>query len=507
MTMPTAAQIEAAVASPTFVVQVHNGTSYDDVSADVVSVEGEYQSGSSSDDGIGFGLAPAPSQSITFAREQISRSWDNRAIKTSLGFNGTNPLHFIGIINEAEHHRLGGSWRASGYQDLIAATPEVRTGLYYRRPLFTATSAVSNENPDAGGATGIGNILLWRAGGRPYAQSATYPTATFYYECSVSIMAPEWSWLNGGDAAQALDELCKTAGGVLFQGTDGVVRYQEPMVLGVGTPTIHYTDNVSAASAATRAASSLAQYGDIRRVGKTRRQVVDVVRCAFVARKLQGVQQVYSDTTTRMIEASSALVITLDITLPIYRVSRVVATGYTMRSTRETTTSELTVSIGTTYAQQVSVTLTNTLTEPVGVSALTVFAMPLVAMEEGTATYGTPGTPPRSYAVPDSVYIQSKSYADRLCRMYYDFYGTARPVVELTGCGYDPRRYLGEIVTLTDSVLGISAVSHRVIGISVSRTGVEMTLRLVSVAGLPVSSDFFDLGTSYSDANSRQLVY
>jgi hypothetical protein len=508
MTMPTAAQIEAPVAQPTYKVELYLSGAWVDVSADVVDVDGDYTLTASSDDGVGFGLAPAPTQRVTFAREALTRAWDQTPVRISFGFNNTNPQHFIGLIDAVEQHEMGGEWRASGYQELIRNAPEIRSGLLYRRPIFTATSAVSNENPDSGGwAGGLGNLILWRAGGRPYEQTATYPTALFYYSTQTAIMAPEWTWVNGGDSAEVLDELCRAAGGVIYQDAAGVIRYQEPMTYASGTPSIHYTDSAAATDANTRAASGLAQYGTIRRSAQTRRQVVDQVRCVYVARRLQGVQQVYRDTTPRLIEAGAGLTITLDLTLPIYRVSRVSAVGYTIRSARSVSAAELTISIGTTYAQQVTVTITNTLSEPVGVSELLCYAQPLVSLEEGTATYGTPGSTPRSATVPDSVYIQSKSHADRLCRMYYDWYSTARPVVELAGCGYDPRRALGEIATLTNSVLSISGVNHRVIGIQPSRTGIAMDLRLVSVAGLPSTSTFFVLDTAYSDSDSRQLVY
>jgi hypothetical protein len=508
MTMPTATQIEAPVALPTYKVELYLSGVWTDVSADIVDVDGDYTLTGSSDDGVGFGLAPAPTQRVTFAREALTRAWDNTPVRISLGFAGTNPVHFVGLIDAVEQHELGGEWRASGYQELIRAAPEIRSPLLYRRPIFTATSASSLENPDsAGWAGGLGNLILWRAGGRPYEQSATYPTALFYYSTQTAIMAPEWTWVNGGDAAGVLDELCRAAGGVIYQDREGVIRYQEPMTYASGTPAIHYTDDVSAASSATRVASSLAQYGTIRRSAQTRRQVVDQVRCAFTARRLQGVQRVYQDATPRLIEPGAGVTLALDLSLPVYRVSRVEATAYTLRSTRAVMSSELTVTVASFTAQQIIVLFVNTLTEAIGISEIAAYAMPLVAMEEGTASYGTPGTRPRSATVPDSAYIQTKSHADRLCRMYYDWYSSARPVVELGGCGYDPRRVLGEIVSLTNDPLDLTAVSHRVIGYTVSRTGVAMDLRLVSVAGLPTEADFFVLGTTYADGAVRQLVY
>jgi hypothetical protein len=506
--MPTASQIEAPVALPTNVVRLYVGGAWAAVTADVLSAESEYSASGNADNGIGFGLAPEPTARVAFAREQVTTAWDQTPIEILFGFNGTNPRHFLGLIMETERTSTGGTWSASGYRSLIAAAPEIRSPLLYRRPVFTATSAVSNENPDSGGwGGGLGNLILWRAGGRPYAQAASYPSALFYYECETAILAPEWSWLNGGDAAQVLDELCRAAGGIAYQGLDGVVRYQEPMTFGGGATAIHYTDSADVKDAATRVSSGLAQYGDIRWRGVTRREVVDIARCAYTARRLQGVQQIYQDKTPRLIEPGGSLTLALDLQLPCYRVDRVLAAGYTLRSARTVSASELTVTVGATYAQQVNVTLTNTLGEGVGVSEVTAYGMPLVAMEEGTASHGSAGSTPRSYAVPDSVYIQTASHARRLCHMYWDFYHVARPTVELTGCGYDPRRTLGEVVLLTSAPLGIAAEAHRISGLRVSQSGTTMDLTLVNVSDLPVAADFFQLGASYADGDVRQLIY
>lgn len=504
MTMPTAAQIEAAVAQPTYSVELYVGGSWVDVSDDVVSVDGDYSISAASSDGIGFGIADAPTQTIVYSREQIGVAERDTPIRVKLGFEGTNPTHFLGTISAVDEDETGGSWTATGFADLITAAPEIRTALLYRRPIFTATTATSNET--AAGGAGLGNIVLWGAGGRPLEQSATYSSALFYYSTETAIMAPEWTWANGGDAASLLDELCRAAGGVLYQDEAGVVRYQEPFSYGAGSSVVHYTDDASAASAATRVASNLAQYADMRRSWDARGSVVDVVRCAYVARRLQGVQQIYRDTTPRLIEASSSVTITLDLTLPCYRVSAVKAVGYTLRSARAVTAAELTVSIGTTYAQQVSVTIANTLTETVGVSEITLNGQPLVAMEEGTTSYGTAGTRPRSYAVPDSVFIQSKSHADRLCRMYHDWYSAPRPPVTFTA-GYDPRIEAGDVITVTNSVLGISAEQYRIASKSPGNTGIQMEIVASPLTGLPVSSDFFVLGTTYGDSDQRQVSY
>lgn len=507
MTMPTAAQIEKDLALPTFQAWLHDGTGYVDVSSDIVDISGEYRVTSGPDDGVGFGIAVAPSQQIQIAREAFSRDWDRRPIRIALGFEGSNPTHFLGLVEGRDRDGPQGSWEATGYHTLIQAVPEIRSPLLYRRPAFTATTATSVENPDdSGWRGGLGNLVLWRAGGRPLEQSGAYPGAVFYYSCETSILAPEWSWLDGGDGAKCLNDLCLAAGGVVYQDTAGVVNYREPFGFAMGTPVITYTDAASAKTAAARVSGALAQYGRLSERVRTDRRVVDVVTCNFTQRRLQGVQEIYSDKTPRLIEAGQSLSVTLDLQLPCYRVDRVEAKAGTLRSSVSATSSQLTISITQRHAQRLVITLTNTLGEALGLYDLKAFGQPLVAGEEGSASYGTPaGSYPRAYKVPDSVYIQSKSYAERLCWMYHDFYKVPRAVRTLEGCGFDPRRQLGEIINVVSEDWGMTATPHRVIGKRVSRTGVQMDLDVVDVSGLPKSSDFYQLGGSFSPA--AQLAY
>lgn len=504
--MPTASQIEADVALPTFQVEVHNGTTWVDQTANVVEVDGEIAA-TSGDDGIGFGAAFQPSQSIKVAREAFTVAWDRKPIRIKLGFNGVNPIHFVGLIDGLDQNRVDATWQAVSYLAIIEAVGDIRSPLFYRRPVATQTTITSIEDPSDGSyGAGLINYLLWRAGGRPYEQSSTYPNAVFYYSTQTAILAPEWSWVNGGNALQAILELCAAAGGLIYQDAGGVVRYVEPFGLASGSPTFHYTD--TALTAAQRVSQNAGHYGDISRSVSTRFQVVDVVRCNFVKRRLQGAQEVYSDKEPRLIEPSEALALPLDLQLPMYRLDRVAHYAALLRSNVKATTSQLAISTPTRYAQRLDLTLTNTTSERVALYDLKVYGQPLVAGEEGSASYGTPSSSySREYAIPDSPYIQSRAYAERLCWMYWDFYSVVRPIVTLTGCGYDPRRTLGEIVELTCSDWSVSAQRYRITGIRVSRTGVSMDLDLVPISGLPAAEDFFQLDTAYSDATQRQLAY
>lgn len=512
MTMPTDSQIEAAVALPTYQVELfQSGSGWVDVSSHVVSVEGEARA-NAGDDGISFGVVMANSQRIQVAKEAFSYTWDRSPVRVKFGFGGTNPLHFIGLIDGLEQRRVDATWQARGYQALLEAAEEIRSPLLYRRPVFTQTSTVSVEDPDdSSWRGGLGNLILWRAGGRPWAQAGAYPSAPFYYNCETSILAPEWSWINGGNALKALQDLCAAAGGVLYQRTDGVIAYAEPFGFAAPAQTFHYTDSALAADASYRVANNVGQYGGISRSIRTRELVVDIVRANFVKRRLQGVREIYSDTTPLQIEPGETTdPIPLDLQLPCYRLDRVEVKAGTLHTAQVVTPVQLTVTIVKRYAQRVEITLHNTLTERVAVYAIKAFGQPLVAGEAGSASYGSAPvgiTYPRSYALPDSHLVQSRTYAERLCQMYHDFYAAARPIVHLTGCGYDPRRFLGEIVGLTSADWGLSNEPHRIVGIRVSRTGVQMDLDLVPIAGLPTSSQFWQIGGVYGDSDQRMWAY
>jgi hypothetical protein len=475
---PTPAQIEKDVALPTFTVEILPGTAWVDVSADVVEVSGDYRVSAGTGDGIGFGLAENPTQRIRIAPEAYDYDWDRVPVRISLGFEDDNALHFLGLIEARSESDPAGEWEAIGYQELIRTAGELRTPLYKRRPVFTATTASSIEDPeDVAYSAGLGNHILWHAGGRPLEQSGTYPDPLFYYSCQQAILAPEYTWLNGGDPASALDELCRVAGGVVYQDQAGVVRYVEPFQLATGATVLHYTDAEGAADEATRIADDLRQYGSIRRTARGRRTAPDVVRASFIERSAQTTQVVYQTDAPRVtdqeeptIGPSDTAFVTVDLDRPCLEVS------------------EARVVVG-------------------GRGGLR--GRPLVAADEVTVSYADTVLLPRyrELTIPDSVYLATRGHAERLTHLYWDLYHEVRPVVELGGCGFDPTLELNAGVLLTNARLGITAAEYRVIGIRAGRTGVSMDLTLAPTAGLPVAEDFFILGTTYSGGDTRQLSY
>lgn len=502
MAAPTRAQIEADVALPTFSVTL-DGV---DVSADVVDISGQLEQ-TSGGDGIGFGAVVQPAADIAISRSAFLRAWEDRRVTIAYGFDTSDrEMHFRGVVTRRDRGMSSGSWSARGFDALIEAV-DIRSPLFLLRPVATRTTATSVEDPaNPAFRAGLVNFIFWQAGGRPLEQQASYPDAAFYYRCGTSILVPLWSWINGDNGMRALENLCRAAGGIVYQDSTGVMRYVEPFALASAAPTFTYTD--APLTAAQRVAGSLGNYAEHRESAETT-IAVKTVRSQFVQRYLQGIQEIYADKTPIALEAGQSLTLDLDLQLPCYRLDRVEIQAALAARARKATTSEITVTATLTAAQRISATLTNTTGERATVWQIAAYGAPLVAGEEGSASYTAAVDRPssRDLELEDSPYIQSRSFALRRCRMYWDFYSQPRPIVTLSGCGFDPDRYLGEVVNLTSQAWGVSAVPHRIVAIRPSRAGALMEVDLVPIAGLPKNADFYIGGQSYADATQLQLAY
>jgi hypothetical protein len=85
-------------------------------------------------------------------------------------------------------------------------------------------------------------------------------------------------------------------------------------------------------------------------------------------------------------------------------------------------------------------------------------------------------------------------------------YGTARAVRNVTGCPYDPDRFVGEVVGLTNTALGLSNTQHLITAKSDSETGSGTDYDMIDVTGLPVSSDYYTVSTS-SQSGTHKLGF
>lgn len=502
MAAPTRAEIQGDATAPTFAVTVAGV----DISAHVVSVRPVLEATGGEPSGVAMGPAVLPGCEIELfadspATLQALRGYETTrpVVRASFGFATSDKINrFQGVLMSGGGDGRSRRWSCRGWDAHIEGQ-EVRSPLYRRRPIFTRTTAGSVENPATTGyAAGLGNFILWTCGGRPIEQAGTYPSATFYYGCTNALISPEFSWCPGDNPWDVLRRLCRAAGGQLYQDNSGVIRYVDPITLATGTPAFTFSDEVL--TAAQRAAQGKAAYEHISDETDAGAAVTGVT-ANFVSRLIQGEQVVYEDSTPRLIAQAASVVVTCDTSLPLWRVTAAERDACFHRSATEATTAQVTIAYSFPSAQRVLVTLTNTTIEPVMIYAIRVKGRPLEAGEEGSGSYVASSS--RVVTADDSPYVQSERHAAMLARMIYDGANNAGTLYTLGGCAYDPDRFVGEVVGLTSSDYGLTALRCRVVRIDVI-DGSWMDCTLAPLGGLPTRDDVHICGAI---SGTKALAY
>ena len=400
---------------------------------------------------------------------------------------------FTGILTRRERTLTRLTFRAEGMKKRIAAT-KAYSPMLNRRPLFTATTASSVDDPASSAWTaGLGNYLFWQAGGRPYEQAASYPSAVFYYSCEHAILAPDWTWAAGEDAwAEAL-KCAQDSGGQLYQDANGVVRYRQIVGYGGGTPAETFTT---------------ASYQTLTQTIEPDLLRADKFTCQYVPRRRLGMQQIADDTTPRHIEPGETITVVIEPEQPLATLE---LTGGLLNAAALVIAQQ----DGTRLAQgaggythtvdskaaRITITITNTSAWPAILYRVVLRGEPVMATEAGSVSSGS-GSIER--VLEQSPYIQSRDDAQRAVDMAVAFYGTARPVVRVEGVVHSPTRALGDTVALTSSAWGMTAQAHVILGVS-HEQGRKTALTLADVSDLPTAADFFIVGVTYTSGDTKKL--
>jgi hypothetical protein len=499
MAAPTRAEIEAVVTTPTYTVEYYSAGWVALSDADVADVSGLADIGTGSS-GLDFGAQAGPRGTLRLFKTAttLGLAWAGLRYRVSYGFAASDQLRRVTGVIQGRDMELDSQeivLAGEGWDRLIKDTP-IYTPLRYRRMAATPTSASSLEDADdTAYAGGLVNEILWRAGGRPLEQAATYTTAVFYYTCQPSLMGPEWSWVGGENAWSELDRLCRACGGQVVQQPDGTIAYLSPL-----------------AAAPSGYAIDGADYASAKESGR-RDEYIAAARCSFAGRRLQPTQTVYEDTTPRLIESGASITITLDMERPVYDYVTRAGSSVTLPDEAivavDVNANAYTYPIAfATYVEKSAaravVSLANNASVPIIVCRLVLRGRPIAVTEEGQASYGS-GTPERDIADSVGVYVQDRAHAERLCRLYVDVYGQIRPARQLSGMGYDPDRTLGEVVAVTISDWSLSGVNHRISAIQSQETGSTMDLTVVPITGIPTADELFLVGETYSGGDEREV--
>jgi hypothetical protein len=480
-----------AVALAVYTAEWNLGAGWTGITPWVISASGGGELTGNRDNALAFGDSSDTKATVTVTDFLASSVWQRQAIRLTFSINGSPAVSFAGIMVKRTRNSLDQTmtFECVGYAELIRTT-KAYSPLLNRRPIATKTTASSVEDPaNINWRGGLINYLWWQAGGRPLEQSSTYPTAIFYYSCDQALIAPLWSWTAGEDAWAESLKLAQASGGQCYQGLDGVVRYEQPYGIADATSIYTFDENV---------------YGlqDGVTEDTTTDQLVTQISCTYVSRDKRAMQTIVEETTPRILQIGDTQTIVIEPQWPIF----VLDTDASGNLKAECFTVAFpwfgTPVLGTDYtvaytllAQQITLTIVNLSGRPITLYAYRLTGIPIVAGPQGNVTIGS-GTAQRTIA--DSVYIQNEHDARRLCNLTMLFYGTARPVRTITNCVYDPNRTVGEVVGLTVARWGLSAAPHIILKIAHDDTGLVSAYDLIDAAGLPIASDYYQVGPTYA---------
>jgi hypothetical protein len=502
MAAPTRAQLEADVLQPTTTVEWWNGSAWVDVSQHVVRTRVQSQLPKALD----LGAGAIPTATITLSDATLSIIPAFAPVRISYGLVSTATIRrFVGYVTSISRIAPSPSavaWNCQGVAAAIAAQT-IRIPVRRNRPPHTQTTSTSIEDPNNSSySAGMINEVLWRAGGRPLQQQAAYPTAPWYYDCTSSLLTPEWSWLDGENAWDDIARLCRAVGSIIYQDEDGVVRVRSVVHATSGSAVYGWTDQ------ALTAAQRIAQNRGLYQTIEERRSWEDVpsaITVRYVRRGVSGVVECYNDTTARYLLPNQSLQLQLDSTEPILNLERIEIDA---ASTVSGTAVSIQQSGVQAVAHTITLTATNPSNEPAIITAIRAYGTVVLAIEEGTASAArTPTTiTSRELRTEDNPYVQNELHARGLARLLNDLYGVARPSVTLRRCASDVDRTVGQIVSVTSSALGYTD-ERCVIEYTANDANSWMDVSVTPLSGLPQISDLFVVGQIVSNTTTRTLGY
>jgi hypothetical protein len=518
MANPTRLQIEASFNLPKYKVELDHAGSYYTLNNDhITEVTGDILSNGNNLNGISFGTYVEPKATVKVLRRNVlnvslsdgyeSSYWIKRKIRISQAFDTSDYIPmFVGIIDS---YTIDGeilTYNIIGVLEFVRNT-KIYTEATYNRPIASATSASSIENPATiGYAGGTINRILWESGGRPIEQRLLVyadADAKFWYSCEQSLFNPEWTWIAGENLVDELFMLARSSGGQIYQdvNADGVavIRFVQPLTIASREGyTSYYNFDASKYTSFSKTLSGV--------------ETVSTVRCNFKSRRLYVMQNVYEDTTPKFLRTGETKTFDLSMQLPVYEYGVIDAGSVKAFAGHNNTAVTLSVTVTHKTAAKVSLSIYNNIGYPVTINSIVIKGRPLAVQEEGMVTYGS-DIPVQD--LEDNPYIQSYSHAMRLCRMVYDFYSEYRPTITLRGCIYDTDRYVGEVVQVAnnDNVYynGATFVQdvgyYRIISINHANTGSSMDITLVSLADLPQRPLMYIVDETYINTDVRLISY
>lgn len=511
MAAPTRAQIEAWYVLPKYKVEIFcpvylSTWGWVELSNDNISkVSGSIQ-GSQENNGLSFGASVDVSFTVEVARETtlyyVGEIWKtplrSSKLRVSYGFDTSDFIFAAeGIVTSIEVTETEITLTCSGFVNVIKDT-KFYSNVFYNRPVATLTSSVTQENPDLPNYNaGMLNEIFWRSGGRPVEQYGTNgytdDNTVFWYSCDQSLFNPEWIWINGDNLLDDALTLVRSVGGQLYQDNNGVMRYVQPLLLADGSSNFTYTtDHFSTVSFSIDSSD-----------------MANKLTSTYTPRRLEPMQEVYSDTTPRLLESMQTMNVVLETQLPIYEYDSITVQNCIKAMNFNGDSVVPGIEQIKTSAQRIEFVLTNATPYAMVIHSIIIKGRPLGARDEGQVSFTRSGdrTTPEKL-LETNVYIQNEAHARKIAQMTLDFYAEARTLLHLKGAIYDTDRFVGETVHVDYPAMQIYNQPCRIVAITHDLTGVNMDVDLVSLdVGIPVRSNMFIIGTVYSNSDNKQVSY
>lgn len=472
--------------------------SWVDITSSVLTARGGTEITGNRDNALAFGDSSDSQAEFEALDGLASTAWARTPVRITYTVNGVAVKAFAGIITGRKRGDDGLSFDCVGYADLVRATKAYSLP-YSRRPVATKTTAASVEDPsNTAWRAGLINWIFWNAGGRPLEQNSnpTYAAAAkFWYSCDQAALAPTWSWVEGEDGWAEAQKLAQASGGQVFQSADGTVMYRQPY--GYADATALYTFNESTYLTVDEEQSAA--------------KVSDSVRCSFIQRDERPMQKVAEDSTPQIIYPGNTAYLVVEPSWPITTLELKTdglslvdnAVQVTFGSGEKALPATHYGAFATVSAKQINVEISNQTIYPLQLWGYVLRGRPIMASEGGSVIVGS-GVNQRT--LDDNPYIQTEAHARRLASLYLKYYAAPRPVRGLSGCDYDPARYVGEVVNLTVTKWGIVAQPHVILSIEHDDTGLSASYKMAYVGDLPKNSDYFQVGPSYVGQSKKITV-
>jgi len=465
---------------------------------------------------------------------------------------------FDGLLFERTTSLNTVTYAARGYLDLLNITL-IETPLLRNRRVATYIPAgttdadkftkLKAQNPTIleGSSVGIINAILWLAGGRPYKYKSLFDTQysgvagqrpKFYYDCEASVINPEWVWFNYENLYSDLTLLCKASGGMLNQDLDGTVQYKN--IFGTKQDWNGYVLNDSKFSKL-----DTNQYGT---------EPYSKIITTYTPRYISNSQEVFKTVINEYLNYDESVERQIQFTKPVYKLvnktisgqltDTIVGSGfkyvkdkmnvvdsfgtkqiisariephdtiYITKYAAADTIGNFTKVKDTAVVPSQSTTLyiknTQNQASTVYVGEVSLFGRALESANQETYMLPLNQYPTisgfKELRLNDNPYIQSESQAVRLINIAKYLMEIPRPALSVSDIPYTSSLRLGDTILVNSAFYSISG-EYKITSVAFNSNLTTVQLNLLSMSGLFSSSETFQVGVSYQDANSRILTF